>query len=427
MRKSAEERIGEFNRFGSVLGLERMEELLDRLGHPEQRLKIIHVAGTNGKGSTCKYIYEALRANEYKVGLYSSPYIESFNERIAFDGENISDSDLERLTDIVIDACNGIIALGHDSPTEFELVTAIAFLYFAEKRADFVILEVGLGGRGDSTNVIKSPIVCAIVSIDYDHMDRLGDTLSEIAFEKAGIIKKGVPIISNVGCGAEDEAFAAYEVIRDRADEFAAPFENISNLKPSDYGLGSTIEISMRGSHQMENAKTALAVLDNLNKRGLVSLKTELVSKGMKKAKQPGRFEIVSERPFVVLDGAHNRAGALALEETVYGLDCIEQSERIIMVIGILKDKDVKGMAEIFGRIGDSFVITQIKSPRTALAEELAEQFKSVNDCCDMDRLVIEPDSKKAVQKALSQADDDTIVIVAGSLYLIGEVRGMFL
>ena len=234
MKKTAEERIGEFNRFGSILGLDRMRELLEHLKHPEQGLKFIHVAGTNGKGSTCKYIYESLRFNNYKVGLYSSPYIELFNERIAFDGEDIPDDDLERLTDIVIEKCDEIVALGHDSPTEFEVVTAIALMYFKEQNADYVILEVGLGGRGDSTNVIEKPLISVITSIDYDHTDRLGTTLSEIASEKAGIIKKGVPVVSNV---TDD---SAREVIESRASEKGAEFIDVSEVTAAELGIGQS-------------------------------------------------------------------------------------------------------------------------------------------------------------------------------------------
>ena len=181
-----------------VLGLSRMEELLHRLGDPQDTLNVIHVAGTNGKGSVSKYLEEGLSACGYKMGLYTSPYIEKFNERIRFDGADISDADLEYYGQKVIDAAEAMVADGKDSPTEFEVVTAIAFLYFAGKKADITILEVGLGGMGDSTNVVKHPMASVITSISYDHMAQLGNTLAEIAVNKAGIIKTGCPVISNV-------------------------------------------------------------------------------------------------------------------------------------------------------------------------------------------------------------------------------------
>ncbi len=188
-------RIGAYNKFGSKLGLSRMEGLLARLGDPHKGLRVLHVAGTNGKGSVSKYLYEVLRAAGYSTGVYISPFIEVFNERMQMDGANISDEALERIGDRVIRAAEEMVAAGEESPTEFEVVTAIAFVWFAEQQADFVVLEVGLGGRGDSTNVVSDPLVCMITSIGWDHMDRLGNTLGKIAGEKAGIIKPGIPVI----------------------------------------------------------------------------------------------------------------------------------------------------------------------------------------------------------------------------------------
>ncbi|PWM65381.1 MAG: bifunctional folylpolyglutamate synthase/dihydrofolate synthase, partial [Eubacteriales Family XIII. Incertae Sedis bacterium] len=197
-KENAIEKIGEFHRFGSILGLERMNELMKRLGNPEKELKCIHVAGTNGKGSVCRFIYSALLANGYSVGIYTSPYLTVFNERIELDGEYISDSDLAAYTDEVLEKVSQMTEEGFASPTEFEVITAIAFLYFARKGCDYAVMEVGLGGRGDSTNIIEKPLACVITSISYDHTDRLGNTLAEIAREKAGIIKPGAPVIMNV-------------------------------------------------------------------------------------------------------------------------------------------------------------------------------------------------------------------------------------
>ncbi|MBQ3964453.1 MAG: bifunctional folylpolyglutamate synthase/dihydrofolate synthase, partial [Firmicutes bacterium] len=218
------ERIGEYNKFGSKLGLSRMESLLARLGDPHKDLRVLHVAGTNGKGSCCKYLYEMLRAGGYRTGLYISPFIEVFNERMQMDGANIPDEALERLGDKVIRAAEEMVAGGGESPTEFEIVTAIAFLWFAEQKADFVVLEVGLGGSGDSTNVVPDPLVCMITSIGWDHMDRLGDTLAKIAGEKAGIIKDGAPVIMNV---ADPEARAVIEHV---AAAHKAPLTDVGQI-----------------------------------------------------------------------------------------------------------------------------------------------------------------------------------------------------
>ena len=192
---NAVKRIEEFERFGSILGLERMNVLMELLGNPQEALKCVHVAGTNGKGSVSRYIYDSLEANGYRCGLFTSPFIETFNERIQFHGKNISDSELEKVTDIVLDKVSEMTSMGYTSPTEFEVITAEAFLYFAMKNADFVVLEVGLGGSGDSTNVISRPLVSVITSISLDHTDRLGSTIEEIAAEKAGIIKDGCPVV----------------------------------------------------------------------------------------------------------------------------------------------------------------------------------------------------------------------------------------
>jgi dihydrofolate synthase/folylpolyglutamate synthase len=189
------EKIHEFERFGSVLGLERMNIILEKLGNPQDELKVIHVAGTNGKGSVCKYIYEVLEAAGYRTGLYTSPFLEVFNERIELDGRYITDDELQSYTDRVLEKSREMVAEGHDSPTEFEVVTAIALLYFKEQNCDYVVLEVGLGGRGDSTNVVKAPLCSVIASISLDHTDRLGDTIAKIAFEKAGIIKEDCPVV----------------------------------------------------------------------------------------------------------------------------------------------------------------------------------------------------------------------------------------
>lgn len=189
-------KIHEFLRFGSVLGLERMNVLLEKLGNPHRDLAVIHVAGTNGKGSICRYVYEVLQAGGYQTGLYTSPYLEVFNERIEFDGSYITDQELELYTAKVLEKAREMVEEGLESPTEFEVVTAIAFLYFREKQADYVVLEVGLGGRGDSTNVVEQPLCSIIASISLDHTDRLGDTIAAIAGEKAGIIKAGCPVIT---------------------------------------------------------------------------------------------------------------------------------------------------------------------------------------------------------------------------------------
>ena len=237
-------KIQQFERYGSKLGLERIEKLMELLGNPEKELKFIHIGGTNGKGSVCKYIYEALRFNNYKVGLFISPYITVFNERIEFDGCFISDEQLNDISELVFKKVDEMTSMGYESPTEFEIVTAIGFVFFKNMGADFVVLEVGLGGGGDSTNIVD-PLISVITSISLDHMDRLGNDIESIAFEKAGIIKKSRPIVSNVEnpIGKRVLAKEAYKKDSRFYDATKIKEKNISSdLK------GTTFDLEMYGT-----------------------------------------------------------------------------------------------------------------------------------------------------------------------------------
>ena len=308
MKPTPIDRISQYLRFGSRLGLERMEKLLAMLDNPEEKLPVIHVAGTNGKGSVCRYIYEVLLANGYRTGLYISPFLQVFNERMEVDGNQITDSELDKYTDLVLSKVEAMVKNGEESPTEFEIVTAIAFCYFKDKECDFVILEVGLGGSGDSTNVITKPLLSIITSISYDHMDRLGNTLEEIAGEKAGIIKAGVPVIVNVedGSAAKIIARKAYETGAPLYDVTRFDFKNISrdlNGQSFDTQIYGTdyrqVFIKMLGLHQIHNAMTALTALEILRGEKKISVSKEAFYQGMAKAMQPGRFEVFGAKPFI--------------------------------------------------------------------------------------------------------------------------------
>ncbi|NBI61523.1 bifunctional folylpolyglutamate synthase/dihydrofolate synthase [Clostridiales bacterium] len=419
------EKIHGFDRFGSVLGLERMNLLLEKLRHPEQGLRVIHVAGTNGKGSVCRYLYEALQENGYQAGMYISPFIQSFHERIQFDGEFITDQELERHTDQVVEKAGEMVKEGFDSPTEFEVVTAIAFLYFAAKKADFVILEVGLGGIGDSTNVVEKPLISVITSISYDHMQQLGNTLEQIAGEKAGIIKEGVPVVSNV------EQSEAAAVIARRAYEKGCVLYDATKLK---YGIReesaagtlfdmeiygtdySEMRISMAGRHQVENAKTALIALEILRKRGIIKVMRNKLYQGMEKARQPGRFEIFGEKPVVILDGAHNEAGAKALRQA---MERYYKGQEILVVAGMLADKETEKIAEHFRAISNQFIATQPDNPRKLPAAELADLLKQDGRSCETAK-----NADAAFTMAMDRKPCPDVVLFAGSLYLIGEIRG---
>lgn len=474
---NAIEKIHQFNRFGSRLGLERMTMLLEKLGNPHRELAVIHVAGTNGKGSVCKFLEEGLAACGYQVGIYTSPFIERFHERIRLGGCDISDADLEQFAARVLAAADEMVAEGHDSPTEFEVVTAIAFLYFREKGAEITVLEVGLGGRGDSTNVIEKPLACAITSISYDHMDRLGNTLAEIAAEKAGIIKPGVPVVANVpereaaaviARAAYDRGSRLYDISKiDFSVNAATPFsQEISmELYGTDY---SGVTISMAGRHQGENLKTALAVIEILRKERKIKVERTALYRGLKRAVQPGRFEVIDaeglnvkaldqfektsagrveitdaswleaaeagaertgkllaangslkegnhQRPLVILDGAHNEAGACALHET---MERFFPGKRVLLVLGMLADKQAGDMLAHFTKITGNMIVTEPDNPRRLSADEL-ERLLTQRSITPVKAV----DAAESVRLAHKLGARYDVVLFAGSLYLIGEIR----
>ncbi len=402
-----------------------MNVLLEKLGNPHEDLAVIHVAGTNGKGSICRYVYEVLQAGGYKTGLYTSPYLEVFNERIEFDGSYITDQELEQYTAAVLEKSEEMVAEGLESPTEFEVVTAIAFLYFKEKQADFVVLEVGLGGRGDSTNVVKSPLCSIIASISLDHTDRLGDTIAAIAGEKAGIIKAGCPVIT--GTDEPD----AMEVFRSKAAELGCdlydtrkmPYEIIEEtvsgcifraaVLEQDYQL----EISMAGEHQVRNAVEALTAVTLLNRSGQIRVSDEAIARGFKNARQIGRFEILRQKPFVVIDGAHNPDGSKALRQAVMSRFA---GKRILMVVGILADKEVPAVLDNFLGITGDFIATEPDNPRKLAASELTAQIEARGGSC-----LCFADPAEAAAAAKKRYGDYDVVLFAGSLYLIGAIRGL--
>ena len=422
------EKIHEFSKFGSVLGLERMTELLSLLGDPQDQLKVIHVAGTNGKGSVCRYIYSVLLEEGYKTGIYISPFIENFNERIEIDQVCINDEDLAAYTDRVLEAVSIMIKEGLQSPTEFEVITALALLYFKEKACDYVVLEVGLGGSGDSTNVCREPLITVITSISMDHMDRLGNTIEEIAAEKAGIIKDGCPVVTS----ASDAR--ALRVIERTAEEHKSMFFETTNLpiRITEEGISGScfdvdvqgvsfegVRIAMAGRHQIDNAVAAMCALSIMEERGDVRVSRRALYAGLAAARQPGRMEVFAEEksPITIIDGAHNPDGAKALKEAI-GSFCTDK--KILMVIGVLADKDVKGMMDHFTDMTEDFIVTQPDNPRRLKAESLADMLRSRGCTC-----IEAPDIKQAYKEACHRKDKYDVIIYAGSLYMIGKVRTM--
>ena len=305
--------IHSLERFGSKPGLERIEALAERLGNPQNHLKIIHIAGTNGKGSTAAFIAEILTEAGYSTGLYTSPFVVRFNERIRLNGQEISDSDLAEYVSRVKAAIDKMLEDGLEHPTEFEVITALSFLYFHERKCDVVVLEVGMGGRFDATNIIPCPLVSVITKIEMDHMAILGDTLSKIAFEKAGIIKKGGYVVTypqeksaletiEAVC-KEKEATLYYANTKDITDITLKP--GLLHFRHPDLGI---IETPVVGVHQVNNAQVAIKAIEALNMQGFHIGKEE-IRNGFKKTSWLGRFELLSRNPDFYIDAAHNPDG----------------------------------------------------------------------------------------------------------------------
>ena len=438
---TAVDKFHEFDRFGSVLGLERVRELLRRLGDPQEGMKYIHVAGTNGKGSTCKFLEKGLAGCGYKVGLYISPYIEKFNERIQCGGRMITDEELELYGGQVLAKAAEMVDDGLDSPTEFEVVMATAFLYFKAMDPDIVVLEVGMGGIGDATNVIEAPLASVITSIGFDHMHVLGDTLAEIAVNKAGIIKKGCPVISNV---SDHEAAAviakkAYETgsrlydvskIRYSTDWISPEGQQVSmELWHTDY---SGVVTKMIGRHQAENLKTALATIEVLRQNRDIKIERSQLYAGIRDAAQPGRFEVIA-RPesewnaYVVLDGAHNDPGAEALQQTM--ADVFPDAKTLI-VAGMVEKKETDKVLTHFAKVSREFIATQPDyEGRAMAAETFAEHVKEARDPDGMPLhiLAVCGSPEEAVEAARQQAaeGDYDVILFTGSLYLVGAVRSI--
>lgn len=415
--------INDKDKFGSRLGLASIYKLMELLGNPQDSLKVIHVAGTNGKGSTSSYLSSCIKAAGYDVGLFTSPFLERFNERIQINGIDIPDEALGRITWDVKEAADKMVELGLEHPTTFEIITAIGFIYFKEQSVDYVVLEVGLGGRYDSTNVIKSSIASVITSIDYDHINELGDTLAKIAYQKAGIIKENGLVISY------EQDPEAGDVIKEVARSLGAKIynsknENIEIIKETDTGNTfnykyedqyiDTIKTTMIGEYQVYNASLAITTLLVLRENGLIDIRNNDIYKGILNTKWNGRLEVLKRDPVFLIDGAHNVQG---IEHLAKALKLFSY-DKLILGIGILKDKDVDHMIEKLIPLADIVVTTEVDMPRKLAAEELASKISKYND-----EIYIEKEIKGAIDKAISLANKNDLILFGGSLYLIGEVR----
>lgn len=402
-------------KFGSVLGLKSIRELMNRLGNPQEQLQFIHVAGTNGKGSICSMLASVLTESGYKTGLYTSPYIEQFRERIRIDGIMISESELVTCGNEVKKACEEMVRDGLSHPTEFELVTAIGFLYYAKQKCDYVVLEVGLGGRLDATNVISSPLLTIITTIDFDHVARLGNTLKEIAFEKCGIIKKGTSVVTS-----PNQAKEVLDLIKKRVAEEKAKLIITKNPENETATFEGTCfrydnheyTLPLLGDYQTINGATVIECVHCLRELGVVISEESLCS-GLKKVTHIARMEFI--RKNMLIDGGHNLSGIESLCDFVRRN---HKNGRIYVVSAMLEDKDYKSCAKLLRELADVLITTETDSPRKIPAEKFAT-------FCQSD--FTEPDCCKAVQLALGQIEENDLILVCGSFTLVGPIRSEFI
>lgn len=373
-------------KFSRILGNDDLKKLLYRLGNPQDKLSFIHIAGTNGKGSVCAMTASILMSAGYKTGLFTSPFVEVFNERIQINGENIPDSVLSRIATRVkneIDALSVEISV-------FAQITAMAFLYFAEENCDFVVLETGLGGKLDATNVISCKKVCAITKIGLDHTSILGDTIEKIAQEKCGIIKSGTKVVT---CGNQETS--AMSVIKAACAKAGAPL-----FVADTYG-GT---LGMLGDYQKSNASVAEKIAQ------ILGIPQNHIENGLSSAKWIARFEFLRDN--LIVDGGHNPDGVNALISSLKAL-----GKNVIFVVAMMEDKDISASASKIVAFSKHTIVTEINMPRCMSAEKLSSYFPGSE---------IEKDCILATKKALSLCSEDDIVCVCGSLYLAGEIRRHF-
>ncbi|MBI3351440.1 MAG: bifunctional folylpolyglutamate synthase/dihydrofolate synthase [Nitrospirae bacterium] len=401
---------------GMKLGLSSMFELLSNLNNPHQNLKTIHVGGTNGKGSTCSTLAACLQVSGYKVGLYTSPHLIDFSERVVVNSIPIAQKDVIRLTRSIMNSMK-------HTPTFFEFTTAMAFLYFLEQQADIAVIEVGLGGRLDSTNVL-TPLVSVITNIDYDHQEYLGSTLFEIGNEKAGIIKKGVPVVSGVSQpGVRDlisrTAASLNAPVFRLGSDFSfksltsAQFQSFFDYKGINRSF-SNLSTPLLGEHQKANVSLALAALELILEKGF-KVTEEHLREGIQKVDWPGRIEIIKEKPLMILDGAHNPAGARVLAEFLRGLN---SSGNKYLILGIMKDKDIYKIGEALFPWADEIILTQPHFQRAAPPQDLREALPPTSKPVHLIETISE-----TLRFLRTRTLPDDIICFAGSLYTIGEVK----
>ena len=403
---------------GSKLGLDRTRELLGKLNDPQKELKFIHIAGTNGKGSTAAMLSSILEEAGYRVGLYTSPFINRFNERMQVNHQPIPDEELAALTEYVRPYADAMA----DSPTEFELITALAMVWFARQKCDIVVLEVGMGGELDSTNIIDVPEAAVIAAMGLDHVKELGPTMADIARAKAGIIKEGGRVVSYGGNPEADEVIAA--VCRARNASLCQP--DFSAIVPGDFSLeGQTfsykgwrgLRIPLVGAYQMNNAAVVLETVEVLRQREW-NISDEAVRQGLADTRWPARFEVLRRDPVFIVDGGHNPHGIRATAES---LSRLFPGRKITFVTGVMADKDVEHILGLIVPLADQFFTVRPDNPRAMDAGELARRIEAMGAKATACASV-----RDGVDRAIQAEGPHGVACALGSLYMSGEVRSCF-
>jgi len=412
---------------GSKLGLSRITELLARMDNPQEKYKVIHVAGTNGKGSVCSMLSQILISAGYRTAEYTSPHLERYNERFVINNKEISDVDYGKYMGIIKKYADEMEEEGFGRPTVFEHLTALGFLYFADNHVDYAVIEVGLGGRFDATNVIKKPLLSIIASISFDHTEFLGNTLESIAFEKGGIIKPGCPVV------LYNQSKCVYDVIKDICDErnsklYYAFDEKIDVIKQNidetilsvknEFVEYNNIILPLIGEYQLKNCSLTLLAAYVLKQSG-TELTDENIRKGIQKAKWNGRMEVCRRNPLIVLDGAHNPDGILMLAKSA---EKYFANNRIVLLMGVLSDKEYEKMAEEIIPLADAVVITRPDSERALSADGLKNV--ALKYC---DKVYSLENIDEAYKFAVDMVAMNDVLLCAGSLYLIGRLRTLIM
>ncbi|MGO4183658.1 bifunctional folylpolyglutamate synthase/dihydrofolate synthase [Paenibacillus sp. FSL A5-0031] len=423
--------------FGIRPGLDRIEQLMERLDNPHRRLKFIHIAGTNGKGSTCAYLTSVLLRGGYDVGTFTSPYITKFTNRFQYNGIDIEEETLLRLANELKPHVDELAQTELGSPTMFEVSTALAILFYAKVTyPDYVVWETGLGGRLDVTNIVQ-PVVSVITNIGHDHMDKLGDTIAAVASEKAGIIKAGIPVISAVTQpeaievikqAAEGKKSTLYllgeqfheTAISVRENEQTFRFDNLfRSIEP--------LTITLNGAHQRTNAAVAVMTLEILRQYNALVIEDDVLAEGLQKAAWPGRLEMVSDQPRILVDGAHNPEGA---ESLVDALKNTYKYDRLHLMMGMLENKNHQDVLKHILPIVDTLIVTEpdyrMKKDASALADLVREMRQQQPDQYAFE-LVVESNWQAALQKLQQLTGETDLGVVTGTLYLIADVRSRIL